>query len=147
MPLGHERSAWRRWTPARVAWAAAWLAALSSLLGSPVAVALHVAFVRHVRCAEHGELVDVTGARGGRPFGAVRPRRAQWTDTSARTSAPGHEHCFVAPGGLTAAQGPTVRHGLQRAASQGVSCHRPGARARVRRRIYLYAPKQSPTAV
>lgn len=57
----------------------------------------HLVLVRHVRCAEHGELVELGRARGiARPVQRERqPNNAFTTEASATEH--GHEHCLIAP--------------------------------------------------
>ena len=56
----------------------------------------HLVLVRHVRCAEHGELVEIGKARAATK--ATR-RNAPTNFVSAESTADGHghEHCLIAP--------------------------------------------------
>jgi hypothetical protein len=57
----------------------------------------HLVLVRHVRCAEHGEMIEVGHAR---THLATRSRRhipATTVGDAAADESHGHEHCLIAP--------------------------------------------------
>ncbi len=57
----------------------------------------HLALVRHGRCAEHGELIDVhAGARGEPPLAVVPPGEGACCGPAALAGADHHDHCAAA---------------------------------------------------
>ena len=130
----------------RVLGAATLLAALLSLVASPVAVTLHGAFGGHVRCVEHGELVDLApGDRAGARDGS-RPRHAGWSAAPSQDGRGGHEHCLVAQGGLSATWSTAGGHGVPLAVLEVLPAAAPREAPGAGRPVYTYAPKQSPTS-
>jgi hypothetical protein len=72
--------------------AARWLAVvLIAVIGlGPIASSRHELTVRHVICAEHGELTDVPTARG---FGVIATRSSSSVEGQPTAVLEGHEHC------------------------------------------------------
>jgi hypothetical protein len=55
----------------------------------------HLALVKHVTCAEHGEMIDVVD-QSGKSVAAVDSRPAESRIGLAETPAHGHDHCPLA---------------------------------------------------
>ncbi len=63
----------------------------SALVCAQLSSAMHFAFVKHVSCAEHGELVEV-GPNTAAPRAVVTPNKAVHSDESVQH---GHDHCTI----------------------------------------------------
>jgi hypothetical protein len=128
--------------------------ALRSLAAALAAVALvgqlasfaHLALVRHVTCAEHGELIEVGRERA---LTAAAPHAAGAIVASTATSeAHGHDHCLLAP---------MRRDGLARVAPRALDCAHVDAYGTIGRAVdrqvpppiavIRLAPKSSPPLV
>jgi hypothetical protein len=116
--------------------------ALAAMLGQ-VAGYAHLAFTRHVTCAEHGELVDAGSATTAVPD-AERAAHGRVEATGDGDHA--HEHCTIAPHRRDRATGAPVRSFIAGSSVAAVS----GVRATIDppRSIALIrlAPKSSPPA-
>jgi hypothetical protein len=64
------------------------LAAMAGQIGSYA----HLAFTRHITCAEHGELVEAAAAGG-----TVDEHRETRVADGGLSGAHGHDHCAIAP--------------------------------------------------
>jgi hypothetical protein len=69
--------------------------ALAAMLGQVGSYA-HLAFTAHVRCAEHGELIEAGGVSKGAVTHAQSAAQRGYVADSSNASH-GHEHCLVAP--------------------------------------------------
>ncbi len=65
-------------------------ALVAMIVGAPIASSWHELTVRHVRCAEHGELTHVPASLGLAPAPA---RGAASAEGEATDVADGHDHC------------------------------------------------------
>jgi hypothetical protein len=77
--------------------AVACVVAMAAMLGQ-VAGYAHLAFTAHVRCAEHGELIEAGSSSGSAvtaSLGSASPSHAR-IDT-AGAAGHGHDHCAAAP--------------------------------------------------
>ncbi|HET9624362.1 MAG TPA: hypothetical protein VFP84_23480 [Kofleriaceae bacterium] len=106
---------------------------------------VHEARTRHVRCAEHGELVHVASPSG--PARADSPRHASVRATGGLATLVEHEHCTLLPAtrdARPAVRGPAlVAHRVAVADLPRATCDLPGL---PQPRLYRTAPKTSPPA-
>ena len=118
-------------------------AALSAVLGQFFAL-WHEIGVRHVRCAEHGELTHVAASAGVRVarFSAGPAVRAGEADAAVR-----HDHCTATFSPSAAPVSSAPRTSAQVPARAAGALPRPGAPARDRAFLLAYAPKTSPPSV
>lgn len=65
-------------------------------LAGQVSSFAHLALVRHVTCAEHGDLIEVGRERAIVATAAPRQAPAAFS-AAAKSDAHGHEHCLIAP--------------------------------------------------
>ncbi|HEX3866261.1 MAG TPA: hypothetical protein VHV78_05880 [Gemmatimonadaceae bacterium] len=117
------------------------LALVCALLAgaSPLLSAAHLAAVRHIRCAEHGELIDAGATESVGPSAAG----ARFAAVAANAGH-GHEHCLAAVGrrgatNLTLAPTP---HVLPNATAHRLAL--PATAPPRLTRLFRLAPKNSP---
>jgi hypothetical protein len=75
-------------------WAASVLATVA-LVGQVTSFA-HLVLVRHVRCAEHGELVELGKVNAAAPAATSR-QRSSTIAADGSDDGHGHDHCLIAP--------------------------------------------------
>jgi hypothetical protein len=76
------------------------IALVATMLAAPIASSWHELTVRHVRCAEHGELTHVPTAPG---LGVAPARSFASVDNPGREAPDAHDHCsngFIVRGRL-----------------------------------------------
>jgi hypothetical protein len=102
----------------------------------------HLAYVRHVTCAEHGELIEA-----GAPA-AVAPPDAAETRMGAVASVAehGHDHCAVALHRRQQARRTSVDELVSRAPEPAAPPHLEPRSAVLSIAVFLVAPKNSPPA-
>ena len=116
------------------------VASLVAVLGQFFAL-YHEISIRHVRCAEHGELTEVATAHGwsagnAADLSVLRAEQAQ--------AAEGHDHCSTACVLKTGAKSPVTRISVLPAAPLGKLLPVGVAPARNRALLLAAAPKTSP---
>jgi hypothetical protein len=104
-----------------------------------IASAVHLATARHVRCAEHDELIDVDSS-------APPPARAQLTDAVPTPAGHEHHHCdFVAVGHARALLAASITLSCVRLAQAPATPLIPAELPPAARTpIFRLAPKTSP---
>jgi hypothetical protein len=109
----------------------------------PLAGLAHMAAVRHVTCAEHGELVDASGPYDGDGVASVQTSIAD----SRPAAAHDHDHCDIASQLRQSARAETTRDA---AVVAGATARGPAPPAVLAPRsagsLYGFAPKTSPPA-
>jgi hypothetical protein len=73
---------------------ASFLATLA--LAGQVTSFAHLVLVRHVTCAEHGELVEI-GKEGAIPKAPPPKRTTSFAGADSTADGHGHDHCLIAP--------------------------------------------------
>jgi hypothetical protein len=137
----------RRWSRSARARALVGLSFVLLVLAGQLGTALHLSTVRHVRCAEHGELVH--GAPAPDPGGASErdgPSGPTWRASQQDDAAQGHGHCCLATAKREWLAPDAAPRVLCRPAHADVSCPPGSERAHEQLARYALAPKQSPPA-
>ena len=123
--------------------------AVVSLIGQ-ISTFAHVAFTRHLTCAEHGELIEVRSSASATP--AVSPPETGSTATTVN-SVPaeavdhGHDHCPFAPyRRQKVVATPTIRVAIGDSSVESHTVFREIGRAHSSIRLIRLAPKNSPPA-
>jgi hypothetical protein len=119
---------------------------LAALFAGEAVVAIAHRAERHVRCAEHGELIHAGAADSSTAIDLDRESPAGDVERAPPTGEPEHEHCFILGMSRERLAPSACVHSSPAAAPVAVAPAPNPSAPPIGRSVYRFAPKNSPPA-